>query len=198
MDWTWSRLIWVPKSKHVIQGLPNDGLKLNKRRPKHGMQGLFTKVSATLHRNLADQGTGSITIILRCEDFLPDPDALSANHHHGASTMILRFSSATVKSQQKQNKTKHDLLCDGLLKFGNPQEPRGGRGLLPGEHCPRRGGGCRRREMKGRGLKRWEEASLRSKILWCVVCSVAQLAGRWLPASFGKCEADGRDRIFLQ
>ena len=38
----------APKQKHIKQGLPNHGLKLNKRQPEHMKQGLFTKASAAL------------------------------------------------------------------------------------------------------------------------------------------------------
>ena len=48
MVWIWSLIFKAPKSKHILQGLPNNGLKLNKRRPKHVSQGLFTESSATL------------------------------------------------------------------------------------------------------------------------------------------------------
>ena len=41
------RIFRAPKSKHNIQGLPRNGLTLNKGRTKH-VQGLFTKASAAL------------------------------------------------------------------------------------------------------------------------------------------------------
>ena len=39
----------APRSKYILQGLPNTGLELNKRRPRHMIQGRFAKASATLY-----------------------------------------------------------------------------------------------------------------------------------------------------